>query len=91
MFTSEQNIFIVQCYFKNGESSYSTTLVFEEFQQKFPGLSRHLQWRVKKPDIIFDITVISVKPPFLHLLLLLLLLLTANRLDAQLEALPKRK
>jgi hypothetical protein len=36
MFTSEQKIFIVQCYFRNGESSYSTPLVFEEFQQKFP-------------------------------------------------------
>jgi hypothetical protein len=36
MFTSEQNIFIVQCYFRNDESSYSTPLVFEEFQQKFP-------------------------------------------------------
>jgi hypothetical protein len=34
--------FIVQCYFKNGESlengdwSYSTLRIFEEFQQKFP-------------------------------------------------------
>jgi hypothetical protein len=34
MFTSEQKIFIV--HFRNGESSYSTPLVFEEFQQKFP-------------------------------------------------------
>jgi hypothetical protein len=69
MFTSEQKIFIVQCYFRNGESSYSTPLVFDEFQQKFPDFQAltHLQWRVKKTDIIFDITVISVKPPFLHL------------------------
>jgi hypothetical protein len=42
MFTLEQKIFIVQCYFrngerlKNGEWSYSTPRVFEEFQQKFP-------------------------------------------------------
>jgi uncharacterized protein YktA (UPF0223 family) len=35
MFTSEQTIFIVQCYFRNGESSYSTPLVFEEFQKSF--------------------------------------------------------
>jgi hypothetical protein len=39
MFTLEQNIFIVQCYFTNGERlengewSYSTPQVFEEFQQ----------------------------------------------------------
>jgi hypothetical protein len=42
MFTLEQTIFIVQCYFRNGERlengelSYSTPRVFEEFQQKFP-------------------------------------------------------
>jgi hypothetical protein len=42
MFTLEQKIFIVQCYFRNGERlengdwSYSTPRVFEEFQQKFP-------------------------------------------------------
>jgi hypothetical protein len=42
MFTLEQKIFIVQCYFingerlENGEWSYSTPRVFEEFQQKFP-------------------------------------------------------
>jgi hypothetical protein len=44
MFTLEQKIFIVQCYFTNGEEkrlengewSYSTPRVFEEFQQKFP-------------------------------------------------------
>jgi hypothetical protein len=42
MFTLEQNIFIVQCYFTNGERlengewSYSTPRVFEKFQQKFP-------------------------------------------------------
>jgi hypothetical protein len=40
MFTLEQNIFIVQCYFTNGERlendewSYSTSRVFEEFQLK---------------------------------------------------------
>jgi hypothetical protein len=38
MFSLEQNIFIVQCYFTNGERlengewSYSTPPVFEEFQ-----------------------------------------------------------
>ncbi|CAH1378288.1 unnamed protein product [Tenebrio molitor] len=42
MFTLEQNIFIVHCYFTNGERlengewSHSTRRVFEEFQQKFP-------------------------------------------------------
>jgi hypothetical protein len=42
MFTLEQKIFIVQCYFSNGERlengewSYSTPRLFEEFQQKFP-------------------------------------------------------
>jgi hypothetical protein len=42
MFTLEQQIFIVQCIFsnrerlENGEWSYSTSRVFEEFQQKFP-------------------------------------------------------
>jgi hypothetical protein len=34
MFTLEQQIFIVQHFFNNGE--YSTPQVFEEFQQKFP-------------------------------------------------------
>jgi hypothetical protein len=43
------------------------TSSFPGISTKVSGLSRHLQWRVKKPDIIFDITVISVKPPFLHL------------------------
>jgi hypothetical protein len=41
MFTLEQKIFIAQCYFpngkrqrkKDGEWSYSTSRVFEEFQQ----------------------------------------------------------
>jgi hypothetical protein len=38
----QQKNFIVQCYFKNGESlengdcSYLTFRIFEEFQQKFP-------------------------------------------------------
>jgi hypothetical protein len=32
----------VQCYFRNGESFYSTPLIFEEFQPKVSGLSRHL-------------------------------------------------
>jgi hypothetical protein len=42
MFSLEQTIFIVQCYFRNGERlengewSYSTPRVFEKFQQKFP-------------------------------------------------------
>jgi hypothetical protein len=42
MFTLEQKIFIVKYYFTNGERlengewSYSTSRVFEEFQQKFP-------------------------------------------------------
>jgi hypothetical protein len=35
MFTLEQTIFIVQCYFRNGER-LETPRVFEEFQQKFP-------------------------------------------------------
>jgi hypothetical protein len=41
MFTLEQKIFIVECYFTNGERlengewSYSTPPVFEEFRQKF--------------------------------------------------------
>jgi hypothetical protein len=40
MFTLEQKISIVQCYFRNGEGlengewSYSTPRVFEEFQQQ---------------------------------------------------------
>jgi hypothetical protein len=48
MFTLGQKIFIVQCYFtngkrlENGEWSYSTPRVFEEFQQKISELSRHL-------------------------------------------------
>jgi hypothetical protein len=39
MFTLEQKIFLVQRYFtkdENGEWSYSTPRLFEEFQQKFP-------------------------------------------------------
>jgi hypothetical protein len=42
MFTLEQKIFIVRCYFRNGERlengewSYSALRVFEEFQLKFP-------------------------------------------------------
>jgi hypothetical protein len=38
MFTSEQKNFhcAVLHYYRNGESFYSTPLVFEEFQQKFP-------------------------------------------------------
>jgi hypothetical protein len=66
MFTLEQKIFIVQCYFRNGESSYSTPLVFEEFPQKFPDFQGTAESK-KKTEIIFDITVISVKQPFLHL------------------------
>jgi hypothetical protein len=44
VFTLEQKIFIVRCYFtngkrlENGEWSYLTPRVFEEFQQKFPDL-----------------------------------------------------
>jgi hypothetical protein len=46
MFTSQQKMFIVQCYFRNGESSYSTPLVFEESQQKFPDFQAltDIQW-----------------------------------------------
>jgi hypothetical protein len=42
MFTLEQKIFIMQCYFRNGERlengewSYSTHRIFQEFQYKFP-------------------------------------------------------
>jgi hypothetical protein len=42
MFTLEQKMFIVQYYFRNGERlengewSYSTPQIFEEFQQKVP-------------------------------------------------------
>jgi hypothetical protein len=43
MFTLEQNIFIVQCYFRNGESSYCTPRVFEVFQQKFPDFQGNYQ------------------------------------------------
>jgi hypothetical protein len=41
MFTLKQKIFIVHCYFRNGERlengewSYLTPRVFEEFRQKF--------------------------------------------------------
>jgi hypothetical protein len=43
MFTLEQNIFIVQCYFRNGEPSYCTSRVFEVFQQKFPDFQGNYQ------------------------------------------------
>jgi hypothetical protein len=48
MFTLEQKMFIVQCYFRNGERlengewSYSIPPVFEEFSTKVSRLSRHL-------------------------------------------------
>jgi hypothetical protein len=54
MFTLEQNIFIVQCYFRNGERlengewSYSTPQVFEEFQQKFSDFQGTYQQLVQK-------------------------------------------
>jgi hypothetical protein len=54
MFTLEQKIFIVQCYFRNGERlengewSYSTPQVFEEFQQKFPDFQGTYQQLVQK-------------------------------------------
>jgi hypothetical protein len=57
MFTLEQNIFIVQCYFRNGEKlengkwSYSAPRVFEELQQKFPdfqGIYQQLAQKVYK-------------------------------------------
>jgi hypothetical protein len=51
MFTSEQKIFIVQCYFRDGESFYSTTLVFEEFQQKFPDFQGTYSWLQKKREL----------------------------------------
>ncbi|CAH1378302.1 unnamed protein product [Tenebrio molitor] len=50
MFTLEQKIFVVQCYFRNGERlengewSYSTSRVFEEFQQKFPDFQGTITW-----------------------------------------------
>jgi hypothetical protein len=43
MFTLEQKMFIVQCYFRNGELSYSTLRVFEKFQQKFPDFQGNYQ------------------------------------------------
>jgi hypothetical protein len=54
MFTLEQNIFIVQCYFRNGEQlengewSYSPPRVFEELQQKFPDFQGSDQQLPKK-------------------------------------------
>jgi hypothetical protein len=48
MFSLEQKIFIMQCYFRNGERfengewSYSTPRFFDEFQQMFSGFSKHL-------------------------------------------------
>jgi hypothetical protein len=54
MFTLEQENFIVQCYFRNrerldnGEWSYSTPRVFEEFQQKFPDFQGTNQQLPKK-------------------------------------------
>jgi hypothetical protein len=54
MFTLEQNIFIVQCYFRNGEKpkngkwSYSTPRVFEELQQKFPDFQGTYQQLAQK-------------------------------------------
>jgi hypothetical protein len=54
MFTLEQKMFIVQCYFRNGERlengewSYSTARVFEEFQQKFPDFQGTYQQLAQK-------------------------------------------
>jgi hypothetical protein len=55
MFTLEQKMFIVQCYFRNGERlengewSYSTPRVFEEFQQKFPDFQGTYSGFYKRP------------------------------------------
>jgi hypothetical protein len=54
MFALEQNIFIVQYYFRNGERlekgewSYWTLRVFEEFQQKFPDFQDNYQQLAQK-------------------------------------------
>jgi hypothetical protein len=54
MFTLEQKIFIVQCYFRNGERlengewCYSTSRVFEELQQKFPDFQGTYQQLAQK-------------------------------------------
>jgi hypothetical protein len=54
MFTLEQKKFIVLCYFRNGvrlengEWSYSTPRVFEEFQQKFPDFQGSYQQLAQK-------------------------------------------
>jgi hypothetical protein len=57
MFTLEQKIFIVECYFRNGERlengewSYSTPRVFEEFKQKlrdFQGTYQQLAQKTYK-------------------------------------------
>jgi hypothetical protein len=54
MFTLEQKMFIVQCYFRNGERlengewPYSTHRVFEEFQQKFPDFQGTYQQLAQK-------------------------------------------
>jgi hypothetical protein len=62
MFTLDQKILIVQCYFRNGkrlengEWSYLTTQVFEEFHQKFPdfqGTYQQLAQKVYKCVNIF--------------------------------------
>jgi hypothetical protein len=54
MFTLEQKNFIVHCYLRNGERlengewSYSTPRVFEEFQQKFPDFQGTYQQLAQK-------------------------------------------
>jgi hypothetical protein len=54
MFTLEQKMFIVECYFRNGERlengecSYSTPRVFEEFQQNFPDFQGTYQQLAQK-------------------------------------------
>jgi hypothetical protein len=50
MFTLEQKIFIVQCYFRNGERLENGDIpqVFEEFQQKFPDFQGTYQQLVQK-------------------------------------------
>jgi hypothetical protein len=54
MFTLEQENFIGQCYFRNGERldngewSYSTPRVFEECQQKFPDFQGTYQQLTQK-------------------------------------------
>jgi hypothetical protein len=49
MFTLKQKMFIVQCYFRNGERLENDEWgVFEEFQQKFPDFQGTYQQLTQK-------------------------------------------